>query len=752
MNSFQQILFSVVTFLLFSFSCVQVWAQPDSNDEAAEDIEEVIITARKWSENLQEIPDSVTVFNEDDIRNARIQTIKDISLLTPNLTVSNNFRSGLNFITVRGLITPQVGSPPIAFVVDGVTVPSIEFINQGLHQIERIEVLRGPQSAVYGKNAIGGAINIVTKRPSDDFEVPLQVSFAQGGDVRFAGAISGPISERIKFRISANYQTFDGLIDNTFLRETVDFVDQSIALQGSLHAAFSEKTTLDFHLRYADWEKGNNYQERIPSPARIEDFSIYTIGNVVGLDRSTFINTSLKVDHSTALGDMTFILGYNDADVLQFSDTDFNNVIPDPAFAVNFNSVGVQDNPITEEATILEFRFASRADGDFRWLAGVSYETRDNTVTYNDILDINPTERVTLETSLLGRPNGSVVALNIATAAHLTANGISTSAMVFNGEGERTIQDSNSYAFFAQGDYQFTDKLGMTLAMRYDSEERHAFDARPGNSTRSDVVRTFSQFQPKASLNYQITDNALLSLTYSNGFRPGGYNEYNPVVVRSYESEVSDTYELGFKLSFRDGKAIVNGALFQIEQENAQFTRFNSASFTLENLNAQGVDINGLELEVTNKFNENFELAFGYGLVNNEITRAAVARVGDGTVTLGRVGASMPYVADFNWNLTLLYRYALSGGNNLNARLSANTLGPRQFTFIEDADNLSSGKSSAHTFVNASIGIQNDTWGVLLYGSNITDELHAEVIYRWAPFIRIRNQPRQVGLQFNYKF
>ena len=111
----------------------------------AQVIEEVVVTARKRSESLQEIPESVTVLNADLIEAARINNIKDFSALVPNLNVSTNFRKGLSFVTIRGLITPQVGEAPIAFVVDGVTVPNLEFINQDLDQIERIEVLRGPQ-------------------------------------------------------------------------------------------------------------------------------------------------------------------------------------------------------------------------------------------------------------------------------------------------------------------------------------------------------------------------------------------------------------------------------------------------------------------------------------------------------------------------------------------------------------------------------------------------------------------------------
>jgi len=201
---------------------------------AQEVLEEVLVTARKRSESLQEIPESVTVLNEDVIDAARISNIKDFSTLVPNLHVSTNFRQGLSFVTIRGLITPQVGEPPVAFVVDGVTVPNLEFINQDLGQIERIEVLRGPQGALYGKNAIGGAINIVTKRPADEPQGHVDLSFAEGDDLRVGASVSGALGDSVRARLSADYRDFNGLIENEFLEEKADYVDAAYGLGGTI--------------------------------------------------------------------------------------------------------------------------------------------------------------------------------------------------------------------------------------------------------------------------------------------------------------------------------------------------------------------------------------------------------------------------------------------------------------------------------------------------------------------------------------
>ena len=130
-------------------------------------IEEVVVTARKRSENLQEIPDSITVFGETAIERAGIDNLSDFAALTPNFAAYGNFRPNLTNISIRGFTSTQLGEPPVAFVVDGITVPNLEFMNQGLIDIQQIEVIRGPQGALYGKNAIGGVINITTRAPMD---------------------------------------------------------------------------------------------------------------------------------------------------------------------------------------------------------------------------------------------------------------------------------------------------------------------------------------------------------------------------------------------------------------------------------------------------------------------------------------------------------------------------------------------------------------------------------------------------------
>ena len=692
----------------------------ETNKESAKnEVERIVVTSRKRLETLQQIPDSVTVFNEKLIEAAGIESIKDFSALTPNLNVSSNFRSGLNFVTVRGLITPQVGEAPIAYVVDGITVPSLDFINQGLHDIDRIEVLRGPQGAIYGKNAIGGAVNIVTKRPTDEFEGSFKASYAQGNEKKFNGMISGPIAEdRAYFRLSAHYKDKDGLIDNDFLKQEVDFIDGAYGVQGMLEVNLNDDNKLSVFANFSDVTQGSNYQDFI-TKEQLEDFSITPQQNVLGSDESKLWSISSKLETEFDDAKLTIIAAKNSADTKFFSDGDFTS---QEASADNFFFPILQNNPIKEESTNLELRYSVDDGGDFHWQAGVYVEDKDRNVDYDQIIDLAPTSLMTYQSFKRGENVGDVIM------------------------GERTVQNSTSYALFGQAGYDINSDVELTLALSYDSEKRDAYDSR--DKAASQIDETFSQLQPKASIAWQMTDDVLSYLTYSKGFRSGGFNEYSPQVIRQYDKEVSNTFETGLKTTWMEGKVWLNMSLFRIDQQDAQFTRLNPNTFTLENLNIDEVVINGAEVEMSAKVSDEITLSFGAGFIDNEITKNNGIDLASGRNLNESVGDSMPYVSKFNLNGAINHATEISETLSLNSRLSFNTQGPRSFDLFKDT----TGNAKTHTFVDANISLESENWTLSLFASNLTDERSAETVFLFNPLIRFANQPRQVGVSANYRF
>lgn len=699
----------------------------------AQVIEEVVVTARKRSESLQEIPESVTVLDADLIEAARINNIKDFSTLVPNLHVSTNFRKGLSFVTIRGLITPQVGEAPIAFVVDGVTVPNLEFINQDLDQIERIEVLRGPQGALYGKNAIGGAINIITRQPGDELEGYVDLSWGEGNDRRIAASIGGPLTGAVRFRLSADYRDFDGLISNDFLDEKVDYVDGAYGVRGVLTAELDEASSLALHARYRDTTQGTNYMSFITLD-QLEDFSIGPTQNTVGIDEQEIWTVSAKYDRELPGGGMlTAIAGLNHSRDDQFSDADFTSL---PPVEANFLFPSTQINLIEEDSFNLEARISSPDDLRLRWLVGAFFETRDRIVQFDQIFDDPGTTRVTLADA---RP--LLVNSNDYDPDDLWVT-------VFPTDGERTNQDTSAFAFFGQVNYDLSDALELTLALRYDEEERKAIDERIRFTDDSRVEDTFSELQPKVSVAWSAAENAMVSLTWSRGFRSGGFNEYSPFVTRFYREELSDIFEIGVKTSWLDDRLTLNGAAFYITQDDAQFTRFNSTTFTLENLNVEEVEINGFEAELVLRATDTLDFRFGVGLIDNEIKKNSGVDPNTGLDLAQTVGNTMPYVADYNLTASVDFNQPLDNGRWLRARVSGNAIGPRSFDIFNDL----TGESDSHFFVDASVGLSSDDWTISLYASNLADEDAAETVFFFNPLIRFPNQPRQVGIRARYNF
>ena len=273
---------------------IPTWAA-DAAEGDTLTLEEIVVTSRKREENLQAVPDSVTAFDAVTIENAGIDDVQDFIDLTPNISIRETFRAGVTFITMRGITTGQQGWAPVTYVVDGVQAGSLDAINQGaLMDIERIEVLKGPQGALYGAGAIAGAINVVTKKPTNEMEGRIKGSYARANDIKLSGAISGPLVEdKILFRIGAYYRNTDGLIKSTD-GVGLDFEEQA-TIRGRLLFNF-EDVTIDLQASYSDITAGAADQELVSSADLLEVFDTPAAPGpargIVGKENRTFTEIS----------------------------------------------------------------------------------------------------------------------------------------------------------------------------------------------------------------------------------------------------------------------------------------------------------------------------------------------------------------------------------------------------------------------------------------------------------------------------
>ncbi|WP_165725149.1 TonB-dependent receptor [Pseudoalteromonas sp. SA25] len=695
-----------------SLSCLShVNAQEQNN--TANTIEKISVISRGRVESIQNVPDSVTAFSADTIEKSRITSFRDVANLTPNLSQLDNFRPGLARITIRGLITPQVGDPPLAFVVDGVTAPDLEFINQDLVDIERIEVMRGAQGALYGRGAIGGAVIVTTKKPIEDFEGKVKGSIGNGNTYNLNAVVSGSLNDEntAYFRAGGYIKDTDGLIKNTYTGDKADpLKEQSVFSQ--LEFELTEDTSINLRGKYTSSEAGFAYYQSVNNDT-IEDFSINTSQNIINEDERDVYELSAKLTQHYDLGKFEFVTAYSNSENEHFYDGDYSAdatfIDEDGFFRAPFGTEGLYD----VESLTVESRFISQSDQEFRWSVSAFYQQRDRDTAvlfYDDFTDAQ----------------------------------ILTRKDFVNDEPYLSIIDNNSsdaWALAGQFNYDITSQLELTGALRYDHDTRESFD--PTNKIDTYAKKSFSQLQPKVTLGYQVTDDFLLYTGYSHGFRSGGFNEPAEGISRTFDQEVSDSYEMGFKTSLFDSKVTLNGAAFIIDQDDAQFTQFNVDTFTLENLSIDEVQTKGLELEAAYAATSNLSINLSAGIIDSEIKSFALRPE--------LTGRPQFWVPEYNYSISANHNTQLNGQWSLFSRAEVLIEGPKTFSIdIPDVE------SSRYTYLNAGVGVKSEQWTVQVYVDNLTDERAIEDIFLYGDGItelaRQPNKPRSYGVELSYDF
>jgi len=704
-----------------SLSCInyvhaqeqQQQQQQQQQQTVTDTIEKISVISRGRVESIQNVPDSVTAFSAETIEKSRITNFRDVANMTPNLSQLDNFRPGLARITIRGLITPQVGDPPLAFVVDGVTAPDLEFINQDLVDIERIEVMRGAQGALYGRGAIGGAVIVTTKKPIEDFEGKIKGSIGNGNKYNLNAVVSGSLNDEntAYFRAGGYIKDTDGLIKNTYTGDYADpLKEQSVFSQ--LEFELSEDTSINLKGKYTSSEAGFAYYQG-GNDDTIEDFSINTSQNIINQDERDVYELSAKLTQHYDLGKFEFVTAYSNSENEHFYDGDYSAdatfIDEDGFFRAPFGTEGLYDI----ESLTVESRFISESDQAFRWSVSAFYQQRDRDTAvlfYDDFTDAE----------------------------------ILTRADFANDEPYLSIIDNNSseaWALAGQFNYDINEQLELTGAMRYDHDTRESFD--PTNKDATYAKKSFSQLQPKVTLAYQVNYDLLLYTGYSRGFRSGGFNEPADGISRTFDKEVSDNYEMGFKTSFFDNKITLNGAAFIIEQDDAQFTQFNVDTYTLENLSIDEVQTKGLELEAAYAATNNLSINFSAGIIDSEIKRFALRPE--------LAGRPQFWVPEYNYGLSANHNLALNQEWSLFSRAELLIEGPKTFS-IDIADV----ESSRYTYLNAGIGLKSDQWTVQVYVDNLTDERAIEDIFLFGDGVtelaRQPNKPRSYGIELSYDF
>lgn len=680
-------------------------SQADLADAAADAdvrIEEIVVTSRYRAEKLSAIPDSITAFTEADIERHRIERINGVAALTPNLRFSDDQEVGISTLVIRGVRQNRgTGQPPVSFRIDGVSATNNLLTTQELFDIESVDVLRGPQGALYGRNAIGGAVLVSTRQPASEPAYGLRLSAAEGNDYIVAANASGPLgSDKLLYRAAVRLQDRDGQLENAYLdNQKVDF-KESQSFRGRLLYSPTDALSLDLRGQHSDQEGGSGYfmpgsEGVLPLPPPAEPIFFgnptYEIqSNRIGESFVDFSEFSAKIDYEFGWGTFTSITSYTDVE--SGNDQDLDQTFVD---AIN---IIVIDN---SDTFAQEFRLTSRADQSLRWVAGVYFFDQDRFRS--------------LATTFLGFP------------APPAAQDL----------------ELRNYAAFGNMSYDLTSKLELTLAFRYDEETPE--DLTQGRS------ETFTELQPKASLAYGFREGLLGYVTVGKGFRAGGFNNLSEGsnFAPGFDQESLISYETGLKWSAYDGRLRSAMSLFFTDYTDQQFFLFDQTG-TQANINIPKSELWGGELEITALPTDSLQLDLAFGYTDSEIKEYEEVQ-GVLVPAEAILGSKVPGAPEWTLNLGLQHTAGLSDTLDLVSRIDYEHRDRTYWTL----DNLDT--QEPYDLVNLSVSLERDNWSARLFVDNLFDEEYIEWFFA-ARFIGLPadiawpSTPRQVGLEFSWRY
>lgn len=618
------------------------WAQDDQDSEDVEPMERITVTARKTEETAFEVPISLTAITEQTIQDSGLDNISDVALQTPGFSFRQGFGrtgGGQGGASVRPSIRGQsniLGGPNAAFFVDGIFV-SGNITSYQLDNVQQIEVLRGPQSALFGRQTFSGAINFITRKPDNEFRGRLNLTAAQYNHYEASGYVSGPIVEDKLFgEINARYYNFGGdyINQDNGKRDINDQMSWNIG--GKLRFTPNENLEIIANAAYSeDQDKG--YATALLGSENLNCFEPVTdvLPPFFGIPRSTTRSRgyfcgevesppedqlAFNIDEIEALGFHGLAREYFRSDVRIEYTTDSDWVFTSiSAYNVSENQNGFDNSLVPTDEPLLtingskvkdfsqELRVTSPQDKRLRGFAGFYYYREKDGEGFNVETDMDEPEF------------GSIFRFD-------------------SGDGVR------NWAFFVHGEFDITERLTLTAEGRYQEDKIIATDDDDGETTEvtpftNERTATFSSFLPRFSLKFQVNENFNVYGSVARGNKPGGFNDLPSDAMEAdleffrmrgfetFDEEKVWSYEIGAKGVSDDGRFNASGALFYLDWTSQQLTqsepyeRTNGTFTTVPFLvNAGASEIKGLELEVAGRPVDWFDFRVTYAYVDGEFT------------------------------------------------------------------------------------------------------------------------------------
>jgi len=760
-----------------------------AQDAAAEvGVGDIIVTAQKREQSLQSTPISVTAVSAEALTARSATNIGSIASYAPNLEINSGKGDGGSTnaaVFIRGVgqndfIFPT--DPGVGIYVDGVYIARSIGAMMDLSDVERIEVLRGPQGTLYGKNTIGGAINIISSRPGNAFEGMLRGTTGSRGRLDVEGRVSIPlVKDVLAVKIAAASKNQDGYVTRP---DGIDLGDTDVDV-GRIAFAWNPSSSVTVDLSF----DGSRFRQN-GSPQRLSDtFSapggLYDLYNLLaapyiaardGLpsgalfddswvsssrrvsngtgptqDRADVWGTNLSIGWDVSDGlSIKSITGYREMDAAIKVDMDQS------PFPIVHTDEVQSENQFSQE---LQFSGAS-ADKKLHWLVGAYYfreraHDRNQTLLASglyDALGLLPAAIVPLIPGLTC-PSANPLAPCAGGA------GNPVNALLDLDVRPVTALTTNNWAIFGQASYEVADGLSFTLGGRYSWEKKRYFiDSIYPNSGRvatppTNDQRTWKNFTPKLGIDYQANRNILVYASYSKGFKSGGWNPrpLTPEEFKSYDPEKLEAYELGLKTRMLDGRMTLNVAGFHSKYKDLQL-QTNSISPTTGGLiltvdNAGAVDIWGAEAELLARPVDGLLINGALGYLHNEYKRLAP---GTGYGLDAKLPKAPAWTASFGAQYTLDLP---SGAGSLTVR---GDLSYRSKTY-HDPRNTSSITQPGYSLIDGRLAWNSadDRIELAVFGKNIANK-HYMTAAEWVPAFGVQNmvvgRPREWGASATLRF
>lgn len=582
-------------------ACLMLVA-PASADDAAkgEDspfmLESVKVTARKKEENAQDVPMSMQVLTGDDLGEAGVDNFREAIGLMPNVVIQNN-----TTLVIRGNVTAHgVLNVPVGYYVDGVSYSIPSMRTPDLYDVERMEVLKGPQSTLYGHNAESGVVNIITKQPDNEFRSKVFASYGNYNSFRLGGNASGPLVEDKLYLGLALLQDYtDGYMKNIYTDE--DDAAKKDRLSGRATLRWTPSDPWDVSLKVngldADDNSGIARFETGPNktkPGEIKTNDDYT-------KNEDHFAQSARIKYSGQGFEVVSVTAHSDYTQKTFSDSDYT------ATASNYSS-GERHNEFLSQ----ELRLSSVSDGPWDWLFGLYGHVEETDV-------------------------------------HTVAS---------SGVIRDTTYTGVNLAAFSQVTYTLLDSLHLNAGLRYDHlglTGNHDHTTAAGVLNTYDNGASFDEVLPKFSVSYDVNDDVMVYATVAQGYLSGGYisGTVSSDDGFMYKPEYSWNYELGVKSSWLDKKLLVNLTTFFIDMQDKQVMSYSPALNSWAILNASTAYSQGLELEVRVRPVQGLDLFGGLGYTEARVQDWTAQEAGGGTYTYD--GLALPNVPKFTGNAGVAY-------------------------------------------------------------------------------------------------